>query len=105
MIKPLVAGLLAALLLIAGAGVAQVGSAPAAGERDHPEAESYAASRNAMADVDEALERAGTNGAPSVLLMLTAQGKPVNRETATGWRNAASRSETAIYNELVSLAG
>jgi len=42
-------------------------------------------------------------GTPA-LLVLTADGKPVNIDTAAGWRNAASRSEDAIYSELVALA-
>ena len=43
-------------------------------------------------------------GTPN-LLVLTADGTLVNAETATTWRNAASRSEDAIYDELASLAG
>ena len=43
-------------------------------------------------------------GTPN-LLVLTADGELVNAETATSWRNAASRSEDAIYDELASLAG
>ena len=43
-------------------------------------------------------------GTPN-LLVLTADGELVNAETATTWRNAASRSEGAIYDELASLAG
>ncbi|EAQ28097.1 Putative protein disulfide isomerase [Erythrobacter sp. NAP1] len=43
-------------------------------------------------------------GTPNVLV-LTADGTLVNAETATTWRNAASRSEEAIYDELASLAG
>ena len=42
-------------------------------------------------------------GTPA-LLVLTAGGEPVNAATATGWRNAASRSEEAIYAELAALA-
>ena len=42
-------------------------------------------------------------GTPA-LLVLTADGKPVNIDTAAGWRNAASRSEDAIYSELSALA-
>ncbi len=42
-------------------------------------------------------------GTPN-LLVLTADGRTVNAETATTWRNAASRSEDAIYDELVALA-
>jgi hypothetical protein len=42
-------------------------------------------------------------GTPAVLV-LTAEGQLVNRDTAASWRNAASRSEDAIYAELVALA-
>lgn len=42
-------------------------------------------------------------GTPA-LLVLTAEGKAVNLETAASWRNAASRSEDAIYAELAALA-
>jgi thiol-disulfide isomerase/thioredoxin len=38
------------------------------------------------------------------LLVLDAGGRAVNRETARDWRNAASRSEDAIYAELAALA-
>ncbi len=139
--------------------------APAA----HPEARSYAASTDAMAQVDAALARAsgsgkrvllamGANwchdsrafagwletprfaalvtdryevvfvdvGSPQtgegrnldiarrfgfaefpgtpLVLVLTAQGELVNAATATSWRNAASRSEDAIFAELATLA-
>ncbi|MBY6015581.1 thioredoxin family protein [Qipengyuania gaetbuli] len=43
-------------------------------------------------------------GTPN-LLVVTADGTLVNADTATTWRNAASRSEDAIYEELVGLAG
>ena len=135
----------------------------------HPEARSFDVSRDAMADVDAALERAakggkrvllvmGANwchdsralagwletprfqalveaeyelvfvnvglpqtgdghnlgiahrfgleepeGTPNVLV-LTPSGTLVNADTATTWRNSASRSEAEIYNELASLA-
>jgi hypothetical protein len=46
-------------------------------------------------------EMKGTPG----LLVLTAEGKAVNLDTAASWRNAASRSEEAIYAELTALAG
>ena len=42
-------------------------------------------------------------GTPN-LLVLTAQGKLVNGDTATTWRNAGSRSEDEIYEELQRLA-
>ncbi|MFU7527525.1 thioredoxin family protein [Qipengyuania sp. ASV99] len=42
-------------------------------------------------------------GTPAVLV-LTAQGELLNADTATTWRNAASRSEDAIFAELTSLA-
>ena len=35
----------------------------------------------------------------------TAEGKLVNADTATSWRNTASRSEDEIYRELEALAG
>lgn len=43
-------------------------------------------------------------GTPN-LLVLTGEGALVNGDTATTWRNAASRSEDAIYEELEQLAG
>lgn len=42
-------------------------------------------------------------GTPA-LLVLTADGQAVNLATAQSWRNAASRSEEAIYAELAGLA-
>lgn len=42
-------------------------------------------------------------GTPN-LLVLTGQGELVNADTATTWRNAASREEDAIYGELAMLA-
>lgn len=42
-------------------------------------------------------------GTPA-LLVLTAEGKAVNLDTAASWRNAASRSEDAIFAELTMLA-
>ena len=42
-------------------------------------------------------------GTPAVLV-LTADGKLVNPDTAASWRNAASRSEDAIIAELTELA-
>lgn len=42
-------------------------------------------------------------GTPA-LLVLTADGKALNLDTAASWRNAASRSEDAIYTELAALA-
>ena len=42
-------------------------------------------------------------GSPNALV-LSGDGTLVNAETATSWRNAASRSEDAIYDELVALA-
>ncbi len=42
-------------------------------------------------------------GTPN-LLVITADGTLVNPDTATTWRNAASRSEDAIYAELERLA-
>lgn len=43
-------------------------------------------------------------GTPA-LLVIRPDGTPVNLETAATWRNAASRSEDAIYAELAALAG
>jgi thiol-disulfide isomerase/thioredoxin len=43
-------------------------------------------------------------GTPA-LLVLTAGGEAVNADTAASWRNAASRSEDAIFAELTALAG
>ena len=42
-------------------------------------------------------------GTPNVLV-LTAEGELVNADTATTWRNAASRSESEIHDELSALA-
>ncbi len=42
-------------------------------------------------------------GTPA-LLVLTAEGELMNRDTAASWRNAASRSEDAIYTELETLS-
>jgi len=42
-------------------------------------------------------------GTPA-LLVLTAEGKALNLDTAASWRNAASRSEYAIFAELAALA-
>ena len=43
------------------------------------------------------------SGTPTVLV-LTPFGAPLNGDTATSWRNAASRSEDEIYDELARLA-
>lgn len=43
-------------------------------------------------------------GTPA-LLVLTPEGKALNLDTAASWRNAASRSEDAIFAELTALAG
>ncbi|WAT16742.1 thioredoxin family protein [Aurantiacibacter sp. MUD11] len=50
--------------------------------------------------------RFGLDGLPGTpnLLVVTAEGELVNADTATTWRNAASRSEDAIYTELLDLA-
>ncbi len=42
-------------------------------------------------------------GTPN-LLVLTAEGELVNADTATTWRNAASRTEEEIFTELAQLA-
>jgi hypothetical protein len=165
MIRAIVAGLIAGLLVVGGASFAKGGS----GAHDYPEATSYTVSDDAMGDVDAALERARANGkrvllvmganwchdsralagwlesetiAPMVereyelvfvnigmpqkggghnleiarrfglgdlpgtpnLLVLTSDGVLVNAETATTWRNAASRPHDNIYDELVLLS-
>ena len=43
-------------------------------------------------------------GTPNVLV-LTPEGKLINGQTATTWRNAASRTEDEIFEELAMLAG
>lgn len=51
-------------------------------------------------------QRFGVNeipGSPN-LLVVTPEGILVNRDSATSWRDAASRSEDAIYEELAELA-
>lgn len=50
--------------------------------------------------------RFGVNDLPGTpnLLVLTSEGVLVNPDTATSWRNAASRDEDEIYEELVELA-
>ncbi len=163
MIKPIVSGLIAALLLVGCATVADNVA------HDYPEARSYAVSEDAMGDVDAALARASENGKRVLLVMganwchdsralagwleserigalvereyelvfvnigmpqsgdghnleiaqrfgleelpgtpnllvLTAEGELVNADTATTWRNAASREESAIHDELAGLA-
>ena len=168
MIKPLFAGLLAALLLTGCATLINADSA-AAPTHDYPEATAYIVSDDAMGDVDAALERASESGKRVMLVMganwchdsralagwleserfagligreyelvyvnigmpqrgdghnlgiarrfgladlpgtpnllvLTADGELVNAETATTWRNAASREEDAIFAELEALA-
>lgn len=55
-------------------------------------------------DIARRFGLAEMTGTPA-LLVLTAQGKAVNLDTAAGWRNAASRSEAAIHAELAALAG
>ena len=42
-------------------------------------------------------------GTPA-LLVLTPEGRALNPDTAASWRNAASRSEDAIFDELTALA-
>ena len=165
MIKPLFAGLFAALILMGASTLVRAGGALLEGGHDYPEAASYDVSEDAEADVDAALERARENstrvllvmganwchdsralagwlgterfagliereyelvfvnvgrpqsgdghnlqiakrfgvedlpGTPN-LLVLTSEGELVNGDTATTWRNAASREEDAIYKEL-----
>ncbi|MEL6528375.1 MAG: thioredoxin family protein [Pseudomonadota bacterium] len=54
----------------------------------------------------EIAQRFGLDDLPGTpnLLVLTAEGELVNADTATTWRNAASREEDAIYGELAMLA-
>lgn len=54
-------------------------------------------------DVANRFGLADLPGTPA-LLVLTAEGKAVNLDTAASWRNAASRSEDAIFAELTALA-
>ena len=54
-------------------------------------------------DVPRRFGLADVPGTPA-LLVLTADGKAVNLDTAASWRNAGSRSEDAIYTELAALA-
>ncbi len=54
--------------------------------------------------IPQRFDLAEMKGTPA-LLVLTAEGKPLNLDTATSWRNAASRSEDAIFAELTALAG
>lgn len=170
MIKPILSGLIAAMLMIGSSALVRAGGALIADGHDHPEAESYAVSHNAEADVDAALARAQENGKRMLLVMganwchdsralagwleterfaaliereyelvfvnvgmpqsgdghnlaiaerfgleklpgtpnllvLTAEGELVNADTATSWRDAASREEDAIFGELEALAG
>ncbi|MEM7687819.1 MAG: thioredoxin family protein [Pseudomonadota bacterium] len=174
MFKPIVSGLLAALLLISGAAIANAFHSEDEDAQDeahdYPEARSYTVSDDASGDVDAALVRAAENekrvllvmganwchdsralagwlgterfkalideqyelvfvnvgtpqsegdghnlhiarrfgleelpGTPNVLVV-TSQGALLNAETATTWRNAASRDEDVIYEELEALA-
>lgn len=43
-------------------------------------------------------------GTPA-LLVLRPDGSPINADSAASWRNAASRSEDAIFSELTALSG
>jgi hypothetical protein len=54
-------------------------------------------------DVPRRFGLADVPGTPA-LLVLTPEGHAVNRDTAASWRNAASRSEDAIFAELAALA-
>ncbi|MCZ8134886.1 MAG: thioredoxin family protein [Porphyrobacter sp.] len=54
-------------------------------------------------DVPRRFGLAELPGTPA-LLVLTPEGKAVNLDTAASWRNAASRSEDAIFAELAALA-
>ncbi|MEL6487084.1 MAG: thioredoxin family protein [Pseudomonadota bacterium] len=169
MIKPLFAGLFAAMILLGASTLVRAGGALLEGGHDYPEAASYDVSDDAEADVDAALALAGENGTRVMLVMganwchdsralagwlgterfagliereyelvfvnvgrpqsgdghnleiarrfgledlpgtpnllvLTADGELVNGDTATTWRDAASREKDAIYEELERLA-
>lgn len=54
-------------------------------------------------DIAKRFGLADVPGTPA-LLVLTGDGRAVNLDTAASWRNAASRSEDAIFAELVALA-
>jgi len=54
-------------------------------------------------DVAQRFGLAEMKGTPA-LLVLTPDGRAVNLDTAASWRNAASRSEDAIFGELEALA-
>lgn len=54
-------------------------------------------------DIARRFGLADVPGTPA-LLALTADGKLLNPDTAASWRNAASRSDDAIYAELTALA-
>ena len=54
-------------------------------------------------DIAKRFGLADVPGTPA-LLVLTPEGKAINLDTAAGWRNAASRSEDAILDELTALA-
>ncbi|MEO0417906.1 MAG: thioredoxin family protein [Pseudomonadota bacterium] len=66
MIKPLIAGLLAAVLLT---GCATLYRSVSAGGHDYPEETAYDVSEDAMGDVDAALAKAGENGTRALLVM------------------------------------
>jgi len=55
-------------------------------------------------DIAQRFGLADVPGTPAVLV-LTADGRAANLDSAASWRNAASRSEDAIYTELAALAG
>ncbi len=158
-----------AVALAASLTLPACASTPEAPVAHHPEAQSFAVTGEASAEVDAALERAVSNGKHVMLVMganwchdsralagwletprfqglveaeyelvfvnigmpqtgdghnleiarrfgleelpgtpnllvLTPFGALVNADTATTWRNAASRSEDEIYDELVRLA-
>lgn len=90
MLKPILAGLVAALLVAGGATVLK---ATAGGGHDYPEARSYAVSEDASADVDAALARAVESG-KRVLLVMGANWCHDSRALA-GWL-ATERFETLI---------
>ena len=97
MIRALLSGIFAALLL---AGCATVATKVAGGSHDYPEARSYTVSDDASADVDAALTRAAENN-KRVLLVMGANWCHDSRALA-GWL-ATERFEalTADKYELV----
>ena len=96
MIRPIIAGLAAALLLV---GCATVVDSVAGSAHDYPEARSYAVSDDAMADVDAALASAA-EGDKRVLLVMGANWCHDSRALA-GW--LGTERFTALIDERYEL--